>query len=77
MGLIDYLKDLQMIGKELVSDSAELKKQLDRVQVELSYAKLVTTDIKKDIKAYQFQVQPRIDVIHELSNKIKHELKQS
>lgn len=74
MRLINYLKDLQIIGKELVCDSAKLKKQLDRVQVELSYTELVTADIKKDIKAYQFQVQPRLDVINELSNKIKKEI---
>ena len=55
----------------------ELKTKLDRVQVEASYAELITEDIKKDIKAYQFEAQPRIDVINQLSDKIKHELKQS
>lgn len=77
MGLIDDLKDLQLFGKALMRDGKELKTKLDRVQVEASYAELITEDIKKDIKAYQFEAQPRIDVIHQLSDKIKHELKQS
>ncbi|MDN6029874.1 MAG: hypothetical protein L0I48_08025 [Lactococcus plantarum] len=77
MGLIDDLKDLQLFGKALMRDGKELKTKLDRVQVEASYAELITEDIKKDIKAYQFEAQPRIDVINQLSDKIKHELKQS
>ncbi|HCN74484.1 hypothetical protein ACWN83_07145 [Pseudolactococcus plantarum] len=77
MGLIDDLKDLQLFGKALMRDGKELKTKLDRVQVEASYAELITEDIKKDIKAYQFEAQPRIDVIHQLADKIKHELKQS
>lgn len=77
MGLIDDLKDLQLFGKALMRDGKELKTKLDRVQVEASYAELITEDIKKDIKAYQFEAQPRIDVINQLADKIKHELKQS
>ena len=74
MGLIDDLKDLQLFGKALMRDGKELKTKLDRVQVEASYAELTTEDIKKDIKAYQFEAQPRIDVIHQLADKIKNEI---
>lgn len=74
MGLIDDLKDLQLFGKALMRDGKELKTKLDRVQVEASYAELITEDIKKDIKAYQFEAQPRIDVINQLADKIKHEI---
>ena len=55
-------------------DGKELKTKLDRVQVEASYAELITEDIKKDIKAYQFEAQPRIDVINQLADKIKNEI---
>ena len=74
MGLIDDLKDLQLFGKALMRDGKELKTKLDRVQVEASYAELITEDIKKDIKAYQFEAQPRIDVINQLADKIKNEI---
>lgn len=74
MGLIDDLKDLQLFGKALMRDGKELKTKLDRVQVEASYAELITEDIKKDIKAYQFEAQPRIDVINQLADKIKQEI---
>lgn len=75
MGFINYLKDLQMLSKELADNGKELKTKLDCVHVEAAYAKLITEDIKKDIKAYQFQAQPRIDAIHTLSHKIKDEIK--
>lgn len=74
MGLINYFKELQEIGKLFVTESNDLKKQLDTVKVELAYADSVVADIQKDIETYQFQVQPRIDVIHALSDKIAKEL---
>lgn len=74
MSIIDYFKDLKAIGSDLISETAEAKKHLDTVKFELSYAQFVMDDIKKDIKEYQFQAQPRIDAINTLSTKIQNEL---
>lgn len=74
MSIIDYFKDLKAIGSDLISETAEAKKHLDTVKFELGYAQFVMDDIKKDIKEYQFQAQPRIDAINTLSTKIQNEL---
>ena len=74
MSIIDYFKDLKAIGSDLISETAEAKKHLDTVKCELGYAQFVMDDIKKDIKEYQFQAQPRIDAINTLSTKIQNEL---
>ena len=74
MGLINYFKDLHAIGREFVSESHDVKKHLDDVKIELAYAELVALDIQKDIKTYQFQVQPRIEAIQALSDKINKEI---
>jgi hypothetical protein len=74
MSIIDYFKDLKAIGSDLISETAESKKHLDTVKFELGYAQFVMDDIKKDIKEYQFQAQPRIDAINTLSTKIQNEL---
>ena len=74
MGLINYFKDLHAIGREFVSESQDVKKNLDDVKIELAYAELVALDIQKDIKTYQFQVQPRIEAIQALSDKINKEI---
>ena len=74
MSMIDYFKDLKAIGGDLISETAEAKKHLDTVKFELGYAQFVMADIQKDIKAYQFQAQPRIDAINALSTKIQNEL---
>jgi hypothetical protein len=74
MSIIDYFKDLKAIGSDLISETAEAKKHLDTVKFELGYAQFVMDDIKKDIKEYQFQAQPRIDANNTLSTKIQNEL---
>ena len=74
MSIIDYFKDLKAIGSDLISETAEANKHLDTVKFELGYAQFVMDDIKKDIKEYQFQAQPRIDAINTLSTKIQNEL---
>ena len=74
MGLINYFKDLHAIGREFVSENQDVKKHLDDVKIELAYAELVALDIQKDIKTYQFQVQPRIEAIQTLSDKINKEI---
>ena len=74
MSIIDYFKDLKAIGSDLISETAESKKHLDTVKFELGYAQFVMDDIKKDIKEYQFQAQPRIDALNTLSTKIQNEL---
>lgn len=74
MGIVDYFKDLKAISGDFISETAEAKKHLDAVKFELGYAQFVMDDIKKDIKEYQFQAQPRIDAINALSTKIQNEL---
>ena len=74
MSIIDYFKDLKAIGGDLISETAEAKKHLYPVKFELGYAQLAMDDIKKDIKKYQFQAQPRTDAINTLSTKIQNEL---
>ncbi|GAB2023689.1 hypothetical protein RyT2_27660 [Pseudolactococcus yaeyamensis] len=74
MSIIDYFKDLKAIGGDLISETAETKKHLDAVRLELAYAQFVMADIKKDINAYQFQTRPRIGAMTSLSTKIQNEL---
>ncbi|GFH40581.1 hypothetical protein [Pseudolactococcus insecticola] len=74
MSIIDYFKVLTTIGRDIASESNDVKKKLDNVKFELGYAKIVAADIQKDVKEYQFQAQPRIDAITELSSKIQNEL---
>jgi hypothetical protein len=74
MSIIDYFKDLKAIGSDLLSETAEAKKHLDTVKFEAAYAKVVIADIQTDIKEYQFQAQPRVEAIKELSDKIQNEL---
>ncbi|GFH43313.1 hypothetical protein Hs30E_18640 [Lactococcus hodotermopsidis] len=76
MTITSYFKDIKNISTDLISETADLKKNLDNVKFELEYAKMTTTDIKKDIKEYQFQAKPRLKTIHEQVTKIQNELSQ-
>lgn len=74
MRFFDTIKDLKNIGQDLLTETAEVKKHLDAVQIEAAYAQFVLDDIKKDIAEYQFQAQPRLDAINDRAEKIKNEL---
>lgn len=74
MRFFDTIKDLKNIGQDLLTETAEVKKHLDAVQIEAAYAQFVLDDIKKDITEYQFQAQPRLDAINDRAEKIKNEL---
>lgn len=74
MRFFDTIKDLKNIGQDLLTETAEVKKHLNAVQIEAAYAQFVLDDIKKDIAEYQFQAQPRLDVINDRAEKIKNEL---
>jgi hypothetical protein len=73
MGIVNYLKNIKTNSNDLLSETAEIKKNWDKVKFELDYARLIMKDIQKDIKTYQFQSQPRIKVISGLVTKIQNE----